>query len=295
MSNIPNHFIVYHICRSCTGNAKCFLFILDADTVSSSTETEEKEQNSTFPVTEESDTSLKEESCELQDITNVMASISNRQDANDKGSSSIPNSALILPSLDSELDSGSDNDRMNSDLSDHTLSDMDSSSSYLSISTSCESEDSEDDNVTNNGKNSADLLTKDFQALSLLSCFLRNKFSDSACKDVITTLKETFVCEEISCLNYSEILSQVDMSPLHEIHYCILCHTIFPEDRDIFRCMNPNCNGLRYKGTLAAQSNKARQPAQMFVFADVKAQLVALLETPGKQMMIIPLLLHRKK
>lgn len=261
--------------------AKCCLIILDADLISSSTETENNEQKSSFTVTnlqEESDTSLNEESYELQDITNVMASISDRQDTGDNGASVIYSSTLILPSMDSE----SENDRMSSVVSDHTLSDTDSVNSYSSIPTSSESDDSEDDNVTDSGISSTDLPTKDFQALSLLSCFLRNKFSDSACKDVIATLKETFVSEEISSLNYNEILSRVDLSPLHEIHYCSLCHTIFPEDRDIFHCMNPNCNGLRYKGSLAAQSNKARQPTQMFVFADIKAQLVALLETPGK-------------
>ena len=261
---------------------KCCLIIIDADLVSSSTETENNEQKSSFTVTklhEESDTSLNEESHELQDITNVIAPISDRQDTGENyGAPVIHSSTLILPSMDSE----SETDRMSSFASDHTLSDTDSVNSYSGSLTSSESDETEDDNGMDSGISSTDLPTKDFQALSLLSCFLRNKFSDSAYKDIIATLKETFVSEEISSLNYNEILSRVDLSPLHEIHYCSLCHTIFPEDRDIFHCMNPNCNGLYYKESLAAQLNKARQPTQMFVFADIKAQLVALLEMPGK-------------
>lgn len=65
------------------------------------------------------------------------------------------------------MDSGSENDRMSSVVSDHTLSDTDSVNSYSDILMSSES----DDSVTYSGIKPTDLPTKDC-ILSTFSAFL---------------------------------------------------------------------------------------------------------------------------
>lgn len=210
--------------------------------------------------------------------------------------SSLHSPKISLPSeLDSESCHAVMDDTLQKEITcsehssdDQTLSSSDYESSVSSSYSDSESTDldtsiSVNDSEDEHDIDSCNLTKEEHQAYSLLSCFLRNKFSMTACKDVIRTLKATFPdSEEIANLDYNEMMSQIDLSPVHEVHYCIKCLDIFPEDKDIFQCQSPNCDGLRYKGPLAAQTEKFRQPHQSFVFTDIKSQLVALLETPGK-------------
>ncbi|XP_062604037.1 uncharacterized protein LOC134265829 isoform X2 [Saccostrea cucullata] len=167
----------------------------------------------------------------------------------------------------------------------------DTDSNAASFSESCSldsdtetfSNESDSDIIPENSENNLNMPKKEYQALSLLSCFLRNKFSASASKDVIDTLKKTFPkSEEVCALDWDEMLSHTDNTPMHEIHYCTLCNKVFPvEDDDVFQCQSRDCDGLRYKGPLSKQQTKTRQPRQVFVFADVGKQLMDLLQTPG--------------
>ncbi|XP_046566559.1 LOW QUALITY PROTEIN: uncharacterized protein LOC124275121 [Haliotis rubra] len=130
--------------------------------------------------------------------------------------------------------------------------------------------------------NAANLAPQAEQALKMLSCFLRNNMSASTCKDILRTLKEMYPdIASVQNLTYDNIWKFVDDSCVKEYHYCLLCKRVFPEDCDAFACESEGCNGYRYKGPFSAQSKKGRQPRQSFVFADVKAQLTNLLQSPG--------------
>lgn len=167
-------------------------------------------------------------------------------------------------------------------LSECSLSDSEIES-YLSDSSS------EEDNVSSSEssldtdfKTDEEIPVKEFQSLSLLSCFLRNKFSACSSQDVIQTMKDTFKeCEDIARLDFNEMMTFVGTTPPRDIHYCILCNEIFPDNEDIYLCSTRNCEGLRYKGSLSSQQIKSRQPKQSFVFSDMKSQLKDLLQTPG--------------
>lgn len=167
--------------------------------------------------------------------------------------------------------SGDTESRLSDSSSDTDISEDTTSSSESSSQTDLEHDEA--------GK---EIPVKEFQSLSLLSCFLRNQFSACSSQDVIQTLKDTFKeCEDISRLNFNEMMSYADIKPIRDVHYCVLCNEIFPENEDIFHCSTPNCEGLRYKGALSSQQMKSRQPNQSFVFADVKQHLVDFLQTPG--------------
>jgi hypothetical protein len=210
-------------------------------------------------------------------------------------------------SLDEHLYSGDDNYVSNDQCISEEPSESDTYSTVSNLNTTdcdsnasssdCDSTDSEnldytdsfcDDTDSENSmqftKSSDDtgLPEKQYEALSLLSCFLRNKFSASTSRDVINTFKSTFPhSKELSTLDYENIMSNVENSNIKEFHYCVICNEIFPSDEDVFHCRTPNCDGLRYKGELSNQQKKGRQPRQCFVFTDIKKQLVDLLKTPG--------------
>lgn len=174
---------------------------------------------------------------------------------------------------------GSSDGDENCSLSDHSSSILSyNSESDVDTDDTISSKDSKEDEADMK----SNIPEKEHRALSLLSCFLRNQFSASASKDVIQTLKTTFKnSEEISHLDFGQMMSYVDTTPVREIHYCVVCKNTFPEDTDVFHCKSTDCDGLRYKGSLSNQENKSRQPKQSFVFADVKKQLIDLLKTPG--------------
>ncbi|KAH3696265.1 hypothetical protein DPMN_083730 [Dreissena polymorpha] len=143
-------------------------------------------------------------------------------------------------------------------------------------------DETDSENLMEKESDSLGLPEKEFQALSLVSCFLRNKFSKSSSRDVINTFKSTFHhCQELSNLDFETIMSNIEDISLKVFHYCILCKQVIPFDGDIFRCTTPNCEGLRYKGALSNLKKKGREPVQCFLFTDIKKQLVDLLETPG--------------
>ena len=151
---------------------------------------------------------------------------------------------------------------------------------------SCSSNYSDDEtdveNLIKHDNDDLVLPEKECQALSLVSCFLRNKFSASTSRDVIETFKSTFPhCEELHNLDLQNIMSTFEDISLKVFHYCRLCKQVFPSDKDAFHCATPNCDGLRYKGGLSSQEKKSRQPVGCFVFTDIKKQLVDLLQTPG--------------
>ncbi|CAH1786325.1 unnamed protein product [Owenia fusiformis] len=116
--------------------------------------------------------------------------------------------------------------------------------------------------------------------LKILSCFIRNELSATACKDVLQTFQkltpESQVWNQIS---YDKIWSIVD-NVTKQIHYCPDCSRIFPED-DV-DCVECPCGGLRYIGTAEEQRKANRQPCKKFVFLDPKKYIKDLLELPGK-------------
>lgn len=169
-----------------------------------------------------------------------------------------------------------------SDISSLGNCDISVSDSYGSPSSEVDSTDEYTADNSYDEQEEDDIPMKEFQSLSLLSCFYRNNLSASTMKDIIETLKHTFKnYEDISKLSLTEMMSYIDKTTVKEVHYCTLCKEVFPDDDNIFRCETRNCDGLRYKGPLTSQQSNARQPKQCFVFADVKKQLVDLLQTPG--------------
>lgn len=170
---------------------------------------------------------------------------------------------------------------------DFNLPDTDGEKS-LDFSSSDSDTDSDHDSASKSDADDLechiDMPEKEYQGLSLLSCFLRNQFSASASKDIIETLKEIFPkLKEINILDWVEMLSYIDNTSLKEIHYCELCTKLFPVDNeDVFHCQSTDSEGLRYKGPLRKQNKTSRQPRQSsFIFADVGKQLTDLLQTPG--------------
>ena len=131
-------------------------------------------------------------------------------------------------------------------------------------------------------ENQKPLSEHEAQALTILSCFLRNNLSASACRDILQTMKTLFPkSESVSSLDFDRILAHVDTSNTKEIAYCTICNQTFPETLDQFQCSTINCDGLRYKGPLSNQLKPGRLPRQSFVFADPEKQLADLLHSPG--------------
>ncbi|WAQ99784.1 hypothetical protein MAR_024157 [Mya arenaria] len=131
-------------------------------------------------------------------------------------------------------------------------------------------------------ENQKPLSEQEAQALTILSCFLRNNLSASACRDIMQKMKTLFPkSESVSSLDFDRILTYVDTSNTNEIAYCTICNQTFPEELDHFQCSTINCDGLRYKGPLSNQLKPGRLPRQSFVFADPEQQLLDLLHSPG--------------
>lgn len=106
--------------------------------------------------------------------------------------------------------------------------------------------------------------------------------SASGSRDIINTMKHLFPnSESVSSLDFDRILTHVDTSNIKQTDYCIICSEPFPKDLDLFHCLSPNCDGLRYKGALSDQMKAGRQPRQSFMFADADKQLLELLQSPG--------------
>ncbi len=122
------------------------------------------------------------------------------------------------------------------------------------------------------------------QAKEILSCFLRNCFSASASKDILHTMKKLFQKDGICIPNYDQIWKGINPGKgFKEVHYCIKCHAVFPGDIEEFECDTNECDGLRYKGSIASQRNSGRQPKQFFLLADIETQLQCFLSSPGKE------------
>jgi len=181
-----------------------------------------------------------------------------------------------IESISSEIMSKCDSDSSLTDFDDNTTS-----SSGTDQSLSSEDENEEMDVISE--QVIVNMSEQESQALTILSCFLRNNLSASTCKDILYTMKCLFSnSEAVSILDFGHVLSYVDTTPVREIHYCVLCCHVFPDDKDVFRCSTANCEGLRYKGSLSTQRQKGRQPRQCFVMADTKKQLINLLQSPGE-------------
>ncbi|XP_069109923.1 uncharacterized protein [Argopecten irradians] len=205
----------------------------------------------------------------------------NDDDHSDMNETNELDSSISMENILSDYETP-DSDCTSSD-SDETVSSnfSPSNSNTESLSASGDSDqDSVFENYVQDEERIEHMTDKEFQSLSLLSCFLRNQLSVSASKDIIETLKKTFPkSKEVNDLDWEKMLSHIDSTSLKEFHYCILCSKVFPEDEDVFRCQS--CEGLRYKGSLGKQTSRSRQPRQSFVFADVHKQLADLLQTPG--------------
>lgn len=164
------------------------------------------------------------------------------------------------------------------------FSDVSSSSDVSSLSDSDEDGDhlaSSDEEIESHG-----LTEQETRALKILSCFLRNSLPASACRDILETVKNTMKdmfpnSEKLAFLDFGHILSHINSCSVQEVHYCILCNKIFPDNVEEFECSTQGCDGLRYKGPHSSQRSRGRQPRQCFVMADTKTQLINLLQTPG--------------
>lgn len=178
---------------------------VDMDLVSSSTEKENDELESRITsrnLQDKLDTSQTPENFqqyELQDVSKSLASISNIKDTDkfDNISVVLQCCTLQLPmdaesclsaansssehsncnkhyNGETEIQSDDEYNETSSVASENSLSDTDFESTCSSIPTSSGSDDSEDGNVSDSAK-STDFPTEEYQVLSLMSCFLRNK------------------------------------------------------------------------------------------------------------------------
>ena len=172
-----------------------------------------------------------------------------------------------------------------SDTSDSDCSsDPQSSDSYYSDITlsSDESSSEEEGCAPHDTPIPSQLGEEEFRALSILSCFMRNKLTASACRDILHCINDIIPGPK-TLPQYKSILDLTDHSKLKEVHYCSVCQSAFPDDPDQFYCVKEACLGRRYKGNAHSdQTKQGRRAQNSFVFIDVRSQLQDFLQLPGK-------------
>lgn len=57
---------------------------------------------------------------------------------------------------------------------------------------------------------------------------------------------------DIQQLSYESLWKECGDVSVKEVHYCSICDSMFPADRNQYICATENCEGLRYKGTAQA-------------------------------------------
>lgn len=103
-----------------------------------------------------------------------------------------------------------------------------------------------------------------------------------AVNDLISLLRVLYPeSSSLGCLKYEELFQVIDKVNFKLCHYCHICHNVFPQNKDIFKCETPSCPGLRYMGGDSAQTKGSCQPWLFFLIADVKTQLKYILEQDG--------------
>lgn len=115
--------------------------------------------------------------------------------------------------------------------------------------------------------------------LNILSCFIRNNLPATACKDILSTFKRCFPYDvALKEIKYEALWAVLDSDYANEIHYCEKCGELFPNDPEIFSCVKPGCDGIRYLGP---NQHIVGKPRASFVLANIKKQLTNLLQAPG--------------
>lgn len=120
------------------------------------------------------------------------------------------------------------------------------------------------------------------QSLAVIAFLLRHNLTGVAVNDLISLLRVLYPeSSSLGCLKYEELFQVIDKVNFKLCHYCHICHNVFPQNKDIFKCETPSCPGLRYMGGDSAQTKGSCQPWLFFLIADVKTQLKYILEQDG--------------
>ena len=159
----------------------------------------------------------------------------------------------------------------NSNDSDSCTCDSSDSDSSVHSTVSCFGEI---DSKCSQNSESSIMADPSVKSLCTLSYILRYNVSREATNDLVRLLS---VLEIDSKNNIDLNLGHSD-DEYEVYHYCSLCNEIFPDDPNKFICAKENCNNMRYKGNLMAQTKRNRQPNAYFVMANIESQLKHLLE-----------------
>lgn len=109
------------------------------------------------------------------------------------------------------------------------------------------------------------------KCLAVLSYISKMRLTGSASEQLIRLLN-IFGNAEIQSLNFKDNLNEINTKTYD---YCEICSCLFPEDKDIFRCISPSCSGLRYSGPVDAQHLKRLK--SYFAASDVSSQILDVL------------------
>jgi hypothetical protein len=149
------------------------------------------------------------------------------------------------------------------------VSDCDWSNQESLSETTSESDISADDLSSTNASDVECSCKSDFEndALVLLQCFKKHKLTDTACHDILKTIKHVVpAAKDNPLLSYRKLLSHVPDTNYREVQYCHKCESIIDRNNDQnLQCRTPNCFGA----------------VKSFMLADLEGLLRKLLYVPG--------------
>lgn len=191
-----------------------------------------------------------------------------------------------LQGSENDMDSEQASNTMSSDVpsssavfhpADNNSNDGDSDSWSESINESDSAADSSSDSAHSSSVDSSVSVKSDFEsnALKLLECFKKHKLTDTACRDVLKTIKQVLPAEQHNpLLNYNKVLSKVPATNYREIHYCYTCESRIHQNGQNLQCTSPECFGVM----------------KSFMLSDLKEVLQNLLNAPGNFIKLMSLL-----
>ena len=158
-----------------------------------------------------------------------------------------------------------------------------SSESEVSEASSSEDENDEEQTETQSHKKDCQSFTVlQLQSVAMIGFLLRHNLTGVAVNDLISLLKVLYPdSSSLGSLKYEELFQVIDKVHFKVCHYCHICHKVFPQNQDLFKCETPSCSGFRYRGGYSAQTKANHHARQFFLIADVKTQLKYILEQDG--------------
>ena len=170
-----------------------------------------------------------------------------------------------------------------SDSNDSLNFNTESSESEVSEASSSEDKNDEEQTETQSHKKDCQSFTVlQLQSVAMIGFLLRHNLTGVAVNDLISLLQVLYLySSSLGSLKFEEFFQVIDKVHFKVCHYCHICHKVFPQNQDLFKCETPSCPGFRYRGAYSAQTKANHHARQFFLIADVKTQLKYILEQDG--------------